>query len=383
MDPMTPKQRMLNAYRGLFSDRTPVAPEFWYYYPAKILGVGMMEFERELPFWQSLQTVFRKYGTEGWGAAFPDVGNADLSKRIRLDRISEGRYRESTETDFRGRHFTTTKIFDSHEPSWVERRLVAEGESPADALDMLLSPGNLLDVGPMNHAHRSVGEDYLLEAWLGTPFFDFMAELMGFEETVLYFVEEDTAVLEEYRRRYVDYQKGIVRRICRDTPYESFVIGCSYSCNSLIGPSMWRTWDKPYLQEMADEIHRHGKLLHIHFHGRAMETVSDFAEIGIDCVCPFERSPGGDVDGVEGLRQVRALLKDRTTMNGNVHTVETLIRGTPEQVRREVREIREAFEGSARLIIGTGDQVGEETPEENILAMIEEAQHPNGIPYRP
>ena len=383
MDPLTPKQRMLNAYRGLFSDRTPVAPEFWYYFPARVLGVSMMEFERELPFWQSLQTVFRKYGTEGWGAAFPDVVHADLSKRSTLARISEGRYRETTETDFRGRLFTTTKIYDAHEPCWVEKRFVAEGESPAEALDMLLSPGNTLEVGPMNHAHRSVGEDYLLEAWLGTPFFDFLAELMGFESAVLYFAEEEPAVLEGTRQRYIASQKEVVRRICRDTPYESFVIGCSYSCNSLIGPAMWRRWDKPYLQEMADEIHRHGKLLHIHFHGRAMETISDFAEIGIDCVCPFERSPGGDVDGVEGLRQVRALLRDRTTMNGNVHTVETLIRGTPEQVRREVREIREAFSGSARLIIGTGDQVGGETPEENILAMIEEAQLPNGIPNRP
>ena len=36
---MTPKQRMLNAYRGLPNDRPAVAPEFWYYYPAKVLGV--------------------------------------------------------------------------------------------------------------------------------------------------------------------------------------------------------------------------------------------------------------------------------------------------------------------------------------------------------
>jgi len=58
-------------------------------------------------------------------------------------------------------------------------------------------------------------------------------------------------------------------------------------------------------------------------------------------------------------------------MNGNVHTVETLIRGTPADVRREVREIREAFCGNPRVIIGTGDQVGRETPEENLIAMIE------------
>jgi len=36
-----------------------------------------------------------------------------------------------------------------------------------------------------------------------------------------------------------------------------------------------------------------------------------------------------------------------------------------------VLEILEAFEGSPRLIVGTGDQVGAETPDENIRAMIE------------
>jgi uroporphyrinogen-III decarboxylase len=124
---------------------------------------------------------------------------------------------------------------------------------------------------------------------------------------------------------------------------------------------------------MADEIHRQGKLLHVHFHGRSMEAAGDFAEIGADCVCPFERGPGGDVDGLEGLRKLRGLLRDRVTFNGNVHTVETLIRGAAGDVRLEVEEIKEAFRGSARLIVGTGDQVGAETPEENIRAMIDEA----------
>ena len=43
-------------------------------------------------------------------------------------------------------------------------------------------------------------------------------------------------------------------------------------------------------------------------------------------------------------------------------------------VRREVREIREAFCANPRVIIGTGDQVGRETPEENLWAMIEEGK---------
>jgi len=61
-------------------------------------------------------------------------------------------------------------------------------------------------------------------------------------------------------------------------------------------------------------------------------------------------------------------------MNGNIHTVETLIRGTQGDVRREVTEVLEAFQDNPRFIVGSGDQVGYETPEENLWAMIETAK---------
>jgi hypothetical protein len=241
-------------------------------------------------------------------------------------------------------------------------------------IKMITSPEILYDFNEMNRAYHEVGEDYLLEVWLGTPFFDFVAELTGFEKAVHLFITEDPVRLAGYRDQLITFRKNMIREVCARTPYESFMLGCSYSCNSLIGPALWREWDKPYIQAITDEIHSQGKLIHMHFHGRCMETVSDFADIGLDCVCPFERSPGGDVDGVEGLRKVKQMLKNKVTMNGNIHTVETLIRGTPADVRREVSEIKEAFEGSARFIIGTGDQVGRETPLENIYAMIDEAK---------
>ena len=152
------------------------------------------------------------------------------------------------------------------------------------------------------------------------------------------------------------------------------MIAFSSSCNSLLGPALWRRLDKPFIAAVAREAHALGRLLHIHFHGRCAETIGDFRQIGVDCVCPFERPPGGDIRGLEGLREVRHALGDSVTFDGNVHTVETLIRGTPQEVRREVREIREAFAGSSRCIIGTGDQVGRETPDENLAALVDEAK---------
>lgn len=366
----TPKQRMLNAYRGLPSDRTPVSPEFWYFYPAKVLGVPMIELEREIPFWQALKTTFEKYECEGFGIVFPEWENQNIERSVSMDG-----YTETTTYKYRGHRFEMQKMYDKVMPSWVVKRLADSTADLESVADMLLDTDNCWNYEGMQNAYTSVGESYLLEVWCGEPFFDFVAGILGFEPAVFLFADEDEENrLLALREKYTEYQLQFVRDMAANTPFESFMIGCNYSCNSLIGQNMWRQWDKPYLKAMVDEIHRQGKLLHIHFHGRSIQTIDDFAELGLDCVCPFERSPGGDVDTEEHLHYVREHLQEKVTFNGNVHTVETLIRGNPEDAIREVQQIKSVFSGSNRLIVGTGDQVGKETKEDNLLAMIEEAK---------
>lgn len=370
----TPKQRMLAAYRGLPLDRPPVAPEFWYYYPARVLGVDMVAFEREVPLWEALLATFRRCGCAGWGAVFPTETDPDRRVETSFAEVEEGVFRETQTCTWREASFTTRRLYSLEEPSWIEAYPVEREEDLDAYLEMRLSDRISWDTAAASEAHARVGEAYLLEVWLGCPFFDLISDAMGFEKAVYYFTACAPERLEAWRDRYIAFTERLVDRVCRDAVFESLVIGCSSSCNSLIGPQMWRRWDKPYIRAVCERVHANDRLLHVHFHGKSMETAADFAELGIDSVCPFERPPGGDVDGYEGLVRLRELLEDKVTMNGNVHTVETLIRGTPTDVRRQVREIKRAFAGSHRLIIGTGDQVGRETPEENVLAMIEEGQ---------
>ena len=91
---MNRKERMLNAYRGIKNDRFPVAPELWSYYPAKLLKVSMIEFEREIPFWKALQYSFNYFDCEGWGTVFPEVIRDDSEVKTELKRIGESSYRE-------------------------------------------------------------------------------------------------------------------------------------------------------------------------------------------------------------------------------------------------------------------------------------------------
>lgn len=368
---MTPKQRMLAAYRGEWPDTVPVAPEFWYYVPAKVLGVDMITFEREVPFWEALQTTFRHYGTEGWGAAFPGIPCPDVRWHEDWVDLGGGRFesRCTRETPFGT--LTSSQQYDRHEPSWaVERPIkVFERDWPAYRASTL-GVVEQADWSGVQRALDGVGEDYLLECWVSAPFFDYIATGRegGLEQGIFDLLEHEEffAELHEF---YLDYTRRFTRAVFANTTAESVVMGCSWSCVSLIGPALWRRWDLPVIRAVAEEAHAAGKLLHIHFHGKCHDVLDDLANCGADCICPFERAPGGDISD---LAEVRRALGDRVTVNGNVHTVETLIRGTADDVRREVEEIFAQWgPDKRRLILGTGDQVGYETPEENIVAMIE------------
>ena len=86
-------------------------------------------------------------------------------------------------------------------------------------------------------------------------------------------------------------------------------------------------------------------------------------------MCPFERPPGSGVDRLNGFREVARQLGQRAAIN--IPTVNILIRGIQQDVAVRVRRYSRPL--NPRDIIGTGGQVGLETPEESLCALAEEA----------
>jgi len=365
---------MLAAYQGSAVDTTPVAPEFWYYIPARLLEVPMHTLELEIPHWQALQHTFQHYQCEGWGIVAPGLPRYTHSQQRWLE---NGILEETTRIG----PLSSRRILDRIEPSWMIERFIKDFDRdwPVYA-DHIFVPTEELDWKVVQQALDEVGEDYLLEVYLGDPFVDFAGgQREGGLQQVIQDIVDRPGEMELLHKRYIEYMAAKTRAAFRRTTVRSVFVGSIWSSLSLLSPAFWRKWDKPVLEAVVRAAHECGGLVHHHFHGRCMRVLPELAALGLDCICPFERPPGGDVTN---LREVKKLLDNRTTFNGNVHTVATLIQGTPADVRREVLEILEAFENSFennlenthRLIIGTGDQVGYETPEENIIAMIETAR---------
>ena len=371
----TARGRMLAAYRGLRLDRMPVAPEFWCYVPARLLGVNMIEFQRNVPFWQALQQTFRHYRCEGWGIVAPRRPPAPFSsEHVELPR-PEGRIETCDVLHTPAGDLVWRSLLDPLEPAWTLERPIKDffRHWPVYEQAALPDPAQY-DWTPVQKALDGVGGDYLLEVHAGDPFTDFVggARQGGFQQMVLDLVEHEDYLL-GLRERYVAHGCALVEAALTHTSAESVFVGCAWSCASLLGARLWRKWDRPVIEAFTAAAHRSGGLIHVHLHGRCAELIRDLVEMGVDSLCPLERPPGGDVSP-ENMAAIKDITRGRTTLNGNVHTVETLIRGTPRNVEREVREIVDLWGDDGRLIVGTGDQVGRETPDENIWAMIETAK---------
>ena len=366
---------MLAAYRGRKLDRVAVAPEFWYYLPARLLGLNMIDFSRRVPFWQALKETFVHYGCEGWGAVSPAGPPGPFRSESDETQLDGGRIEVRSVTHTPAGDLVSRSLLDPVEPSWSLERPIKDFEAhwPVYERLALRDPAGY-DWSPVQKALDAVGEDYLLEVWAGVPFTDWVGGPRegAFEQMIIDLMEHEDYLV-GLRERYVAHACALIETAFQNTTAPAVAIGCSWSCVSLLGAKLWRKWDKPVLAAFVQAAHRRGGLLHLHLHGRCAELIPDVVEIGVDCVCPMERPPGGDI-APDNMARMKDLTRGRLTLNGNVHTVETLIRGTPADVESEVKEIIDLWADDGRLIVGTGDQVGVETPDENIWAMIDTAK---------
>ena len=371
----TPRQRMLAAYRGQKLDRVPVAPEFWYYVPARVLGLSMIEFERKTCFWRALKQTFTHYDCEGWGIVGPRRHSSLFEAESFEEPLDGGRLEVRHVTHTPEGDLVWRQLLTPTEPAWALERPIKDFERqwpPYEA--MTLQDHTQWSWQEAEAALREVGESYLLEIAVGGQFTDYVGggREGGFQQLVFDLMQYED-YLEKLQERYVGWLCDMIRAAFAHTSAESVFIGCGWSCPSLVGPRLWRRWDKPVLKAACDATRDAGGLLHLHLHGRCAELIDDLVELGVDCLCPLERPPGGDVSP-ESMAAIKEKTRGRMTLNGNVHTLESLIRGGPEDVAAEVRQIIDLWADDGRLIVGTGDQVGAETPDENIHAMIETAK---------
>jgi uroporphyrinogen-III decarboxylase len=184
--------------------------------------------------------------------------------------------------------------------------------------------------------------DKFVVAAIGLSGFSLMTVLRGFENILsdLYLNPELVSSLAE---RVFAYETAVIEEIARRGADGMFFFDdWGTERNLFIKPALWRQFFKPLYAAQFQRIHALGMRSFFHSCGCVWEMIPDMIEIGVD-VLNLEQMlvfSSGTQTGYERLRQE---FGGKVCFTVNVDTQRTLINGTPEEIRQEVKHIFGTF----------------------------------------
>lgn len=143
----------------------------------------------------------------------------------------------------------------------------------------------------------------------------------------------------------------------RDTGLAGIFLALQHATYDLLSEAEYREFGRPYdlrILQAAEGLWFN--LLHLHGEHVMFDLVSDY---------PVQAINWHDRETAPSLSE--ALPRFCKALVGGLHRTETMLRGTPDDVRREIRLAMEAT-GGRRLIVGTGCVMWLTTPVGNIRA---------------
>ena len=132
-----------------------------------------------------------------------------------------------------------------------------------------------------------------------------------------------------------------------------------------ISPNMWREMCFPYLTERIKQIKQFVKQVSLHCCGYMIPLMNEIIEAGVDCYQSLQTTAGMEIG------KLKQMFGDRLTFWGGV-PVETLICGTPADVRKETRNAMQRGAPGGGFILGPSHSIAKTTKYDNFMAMLDE-----------
>ncbi|MHB0998977.1 MAG: uroporphyrinogen decarboxylase family protein [Armatimonadota bacterium] len=375
---MTSRERLLTVLHRGVPDRVPVFPGYGTWYGSRIFGIDLFDIEEgRVSAGQIMADLAAKYGCETWYW----VGYSDTVPLIRTDgQVEYQSIREEIDSDNYVAEFRMINsmgtlsqrlAFNRYNPAYEVAGFVQDPERDWPIYEACMGNtwewGGTTSVSDVPEEHHDLG---IVSFDIALPV-DWWIGLRGDAGAGVMDLYDGTSTLsravEWYRRYSLAY---LASRLEIEPAPDLVVLGGSSSSLSVISPPIYRRYNLDFINAVCALAHTKDVPVMVHHCGKSAKLVEIIAqETDLDIIHPLEPPPGGDVD----LREIKRRFGDRLVFMGNLNTYQLMLYGTPKEVEEAARKcIEDAGEGGG-FVLANGDQLGRNTPEENVMAMVEAA----------
>lgn len=193
--------------------------------------------------------------------------------------------------------------------------------------------------GPFTLGARIVGEEVMMKALLKNP---------GFAGKVLDFA--------------LDILIRFYEPLVKNGFIEVILLGDPTASGDLISRKQFETFALPYLQKFTGWAKSKGAHTIMHICGDTTDRLDLFPLTGASCV---------SIDHKTDIRKAKEMLAGKICFAGNIDPVNTLLRGSPEQVEQECRNVIRTAGAAGGFVLMPGCDIPHSVPYENIRRFAE------------
>lgn len=135
----------------------------------------------------------------------------------------------------------------------------------------------------------------------------------------------------------------------------------------LMSPRHYDTFIRPYHEEICSHVHRQGGKIVKHSDGNLTPLIPGLLDAGFDGIHPIQPQ-------CMDIGETKRRFGSRACILGNIDCSYLLVFGTPEEVKRSVRETIAAAAPGGGYIISSSNSIHPGCKPENYLAMVEAAR---------
>lgn len=151
--------------------------------------------------------------------------------------------------------------------------------------------------------------------------------------------------------------------------FEAFSLSDDYGTQKALqmSPGDWRKFVKPFLSQIFELSRKNEKIMMVHTCGNVYEVIGDMIDIGLDILHPIQPE-------TMDIHKLKTEFGKDLTFQGGLGTQNLLPNATTDQVREEVKMLKDTMGKGGGYILEPGITIQGDISLENLLAMIEEAK---------